>query len=416
MIKTMRVAVLVDLPREAAAGGHVKYWERIAQAAVRENASVDLTVYFSGTGADEVLSSRVRFRFLPPVFSTAKLKFLPYVPAHTDLASFHPKLAAELPNFDVIHTTDGFFAFARTAERVTRWHKIPLATSFHTDTPAYAELFTRATLENLFGVRVGAWLERFLKIPQHVRASKEKRLAQHLRACTAVMGMRPEDIEFAWQAGASEKMRPMHLGVDKELFAPERHDRNGIERAYNIAPDQFLVLFVGRVDGGKNMPVLMWACSEAAAAGAELHLIVAGVGPLSSEVAAKLGNRVSLLGVVEPTQLARLYASVDCLAITSDIEIGGMIGIEALASGCPVLVSRKSGVAQLCGDTPAMQKVDSGVANWTAALVRAARDGASISVMRDAAFMFRRDSLTGWNDVLNRDFLPVWHQLAEGRG
>jgi glycosyltransferase involved in cell wall biosynthesis len=412
---TLRIAVLVDLPRETASGGHVKYWERMALAAVTMDAPLDLTIYFSGVGEDQPLSPQVRFRYLPPVFSTAKLAFLSYVPAHTDLAAFHPKLAEELPNYDVIHTTDGFFAFARTAERIARWNKIPLVTSFHTDTPAYAELFTRLTLENLLGRHVGGFIGRLFGIPARARAAKEKRLKAHLENCAAVLAMRAEDIAFAQDAVTVDKIKHMHLGVDKEMFAPQRQDRNGILREYAIASDRFIVLFVGRIDAGKNMHVLMQACANAIARGAKLHLIAAGAGPLSDELMKILGENVTLAGVIAPDRLARLYASVDCLAIPSDIEIGGLIGLEALASGCPVLVSRQSGIAQLCGGTEAMLMVESGVAAWTKALIDAARDAARLSTMRDAAFAYRRDIIMGWDDVLNRDFLPVWQNVRRGR-
>jgi len=408
----LRVAVLVDLPREAASGGHVKYWERIAQAAAKEDLPIDLTVYFSGAGADETLSPRVRFRFLPPVFSTQRLKFLPYVPAHTDLAPFHPRLAQELPRYDVIHTTDGFFAFARTAERIARWNGIPLANSFHTDTPAYAELFTKATLESLFGCRFGGWLDRFLKISSRQRAGKEKRHRAHLRNCAAVLAMRPEDMALARSVVAQDKIKPMRLGVDKDLFLPQTQARAEIEREYRIGAGKFVVLFVGRVDAGKNMPLLLQVCAEAIAKGVKLHLIVAGLGPMSDEVRVKLKGHVTLVGLVEPQKLARLYAAVDCLAIVSDIEIGGMIGLEALACGCPVLVSRQSGVAQLCGDTKAMQAVEGNAAAWVEALTDLAHDTIRQKEMRDAALMFRQDRLAGWADVLNTDFIPVWQNMA----
>jgi glycosyltransferase involved in cell wall biosynthesis len=413
----LRIAVLVDLPRETAAGGHVKYWERIADAAVREGLPVDLTIYFSGTGKEnEILSPQVRFRFLAPVFSTAQLKFLPYVPAHTDLAPFHPQLARELPDYDVIHTTDGFFAFARTAERIARWYHIPLVTSFHTDTPAYTELFTRATIENLFGRKVGDWIVNTLRVPARARAAKETRLRKHLRLCSAILAMRPEDKAFAAQAVSAASILPMHLGVDKTLFTPQRQDRAGVLADYGIARDSFVALFVGRVDRGKNMHVLARACAAALAQGVPLHLLVAGEGPLSDEVKALLGDKATLPGTVTPQELARLYASVDCLAISSEIEIGGMIGCEALAAGCPVLVSKDSGMAQLFGDTSAMQQVASGVEAWTKALVDLARDGSREVAMHDAASRFRRDSLAGWDDVLKRDFMPAWIKVAQQRG
>ena len=412
MMNTLKVAVLVDLPREAAAGGHVKYWERMAHAAVREDAPVGLAGYFSGAGDDEILSPRVRFRFLPPVFSTARLKFLPYVPAHTDLAPFHPQLANELPDYDVIHTTDGFFAFTRTAERVARWNDIPLVTSFHTDTPAYAELFTRQTLQTLLGRKFGSWLDKAFRISASERAGKEKRLRKHLKNCIRVLAMRPEDVALAQSVTPTHQIKPMRLGVDKELFAPHVEARAEMERDYGIAPRKFMVLFVGRVDAGKNMPTLLQACVEAVEKGIDLHLTVVGVGPMTEEVKQKLKGHVTIVGWVEPQRLARLYAAAECLAIASDIEIGGLIGLEALSCGCPVLVSEKSGVAQLCGDTEGMQKVESSVEAWVDSLVGLAQDTEKQKAMREAAYVFRRDKLAGWSDVLGADFIPVWQDVA----
>jgi glycosyltransferase involved in cell wall biosynthesis len=404
-----RIAILVDLPREAAAGGHVKYWERLAEAAVKENAPVDLTIYFSGTGEDKILSARVRYRYLPPVFSTARLKFLPYVPAHTDLAPFHFKLAEELPHYDVIQTTDGYFAFARTAERVARWEGIPLVTAFHTDTPAYAEVFTHETLQNILGNRFGARVDGIFRISARQRTSKEKRLKTHLRGCSAVLAMRPEDIALAQGIVAADAIKPMRLGVDKDLFAPQPGARVEIEHDYKIATGKFLVLFVGRVDAGKNVPRLVLACDEAIKKGANLHLVVVGQGPMSGEVKAILGDHVTLTGILPPEKLAQFYAAADCLAMASDIEIGGMIGLEALACGCPVLTSKSSGVAHLCGEPTVMQEVESNVAAWTEALTSLAQYPKRQATMRAAALSIRHDRLAGWNDVLNNYFIPVWN-------
>ncbi|MEJ0065204.1 MAG: hypothetical protein WDM85_06945 [Caulobacteraceae bacterium] len=91
--KPIRVAALVDLPRSPEAGGHVKCWERLAEAASGADLPLDLTVYFSGRSRTEVLGPGARLAHLPPLFSTAQLKFLPYVPDHTDLAPYHPRLA-----------------------------------------------------------------------------------------------------------------------------------------------------------------------------------------------------------------------------------------------------------------------------------------------------------------------------------
>jgi glycosyltransferase involved in cell wall biosynthesis len=407
-----RVAVLVDLPREAAAGGHVKYWERLAHACAKENAPIDLTVYFSGKAAAEVLSPRVRFRSLPPVFSTARLPFLPYIPAHTDLAPFHPKLAHELASFDVLHATDGFFAFAQTAERVAHRRGIPLVTSFHTDTPAYTEVFTQQMLQSLLGQKLGNWANSSLKLAAHERRSKESRLDAHLRACDAVLAMRPQDKALAESIVGSEKVMPMRLGVDKELFTPRPEVRLEIERAYKIERGKFLVLFVGRVDAGKNVPLLLKACREVLRRGVPLHLLVAGLGPLSDEVKAFLGENATLAGLVPTEKLAKFYASADCLAMASNIEIGGLVGVEALSCGCPVLASKASGVVSLCDNTPAMKEVANDAVAWANALAFLAQDKTQQSAMRAAARAFRYNKIAGWDAVLKEDFLPVWLRVA----
>jgi glycosyltransferase involved in cell wall biosynthesis len=340
---------------------------------------------------------------LPPIFSTSKLKFLPYVPAHTDLAPFHPALARELPDYDLLHTTDAYFAFARTAERYAQWNKIPLVTSFHTDTPAYTELFTRQTLRSLLGPNLAGWVNGRFRISVKERLKKEKRLAKHVRAVDAVMASRSEDLVHA-----PEKTFTMRLGVDKEIFAPDTQARAEIEREFNITPGQFIILFVGRVDAGKNLPTLLQACVKLRERGVPLHLLLAGSGPMEEDVKKTLGGHASLPGFISADRLAKFYNAADCLAIASDIEIGGLIGLEAMACGCPVLVSRQSDIAGLLGRPGGMQEVESGVENWTEALAEFAANKDKQKQMRAAALTFRAEKLASWDDVWREDFLPVW--------
>jgi len=411
--RPLRVAALVDLPRSAQAGGHVKYWERLAAAAVEtegRDAALNLTVYFSGDGPDEILAPNVRLRHLPPVFSTARLKFLPYVPDHTDLAPYHPRLARELPRYDLIHTTDGFFAFARTAERVARARAIPLTTSLHTDTPAYARLFTRQTIDALCAR--WPWLRRKLiddwRAPERQGARMDRRLKRHLRRSVHAFVTRAEDQSLAQSVLGPAKVSVIRPGVDKAMFGPHRRDIPGVRRDYAIPEGRVVALFVGRVDVGKNVPVLMEAAAQAIASGAPLHLVVAGVGPMTEDLARRLGGHVSLPGFVRPDELARLYASVDFLALPSEVEIHSMATIEAIASGCPALVARAAGSTPLFGDTLAALAVDGGPENWAAAMRDLAADPERRAAMRRAALAYRDSHLASWRQALNQDLLPGW--------
>jgi glycosyltransferase involved in cell wall biosynthesis len=409
-----RVAVLVDLPRSAQAGGHVKWWERLAAAAGAEDGQgdppLDLTVYFSGDGPDEVLSPHVRMRHLPPVFSTARLKFLPYVPDHTDLSPHHPRLARELPHYDLIHATDGFFAFTRTAERVASRRAIPLTTSFHTDTPPYAGIGVRDAIEKIFASR--PWVRRKLiedwDAPGRQVARMEARLRRHLRQCDFAFATRAGDRRLASDILGAARVGDLRLGVDKAMFGPHRRDAAGVRRDHAIPDGRRVALFVGRVDVGKNVPTLIEAAARAIGAGAPLHLLVAGLGPLAGAAARRLGDHVSLLGFVKPDELARLYASVDLFTLPSEVEIGSMATFEAIASGCPALIAQSSGSHEIFNHSPAILSIESGVDSWSAALRGLVEDGERLAAMRAAALDYGARHLASWRDVLREDLLSGW--------
>jgi glycosyltransferase involved in cell wall biosynthesis len=412
--KPIRVAALVDLPRSPEAGGHVKCWERLAHAAADGARPLDLTVYFSGRARTEDLGPGARLAHLPPVFSTAQLKFLPYVPDHTDLAPYHPRLAGELADYDVIHTTDAFFAFARTAESVSRRRGIPLTTSFHTDTPSYTRIFTRQTIEARFGA---SWPARKLihdwKLPERQGRRMDQRLVQHIRRCAFVAATREEDHTLAASILGRSRVGSLRLGIDKQLFGPHRADRARIEADYALPKDRILVLFVGRLDVGKNIHTLVEAIARLRAEGVPLHLITAGVGPAEAEIRERLGDAATVAGFVHAEELSRLYASVDLVALASEVEIRSMVGMESMASGAPVLVSRKSGVAELFDHTPAMRVVESGAAAWASALRQIASSPDARAAMRDAALDYARRALAGWREVLEEDLFSLWREAAD---
>jgi len=411
MTKPLRVAALIDLSRTPLSGGHVKGWENRARGAARSDLPLDLTLFFSGSNPPEEWAPNVHIRYLPPVFSTARLKFLPYVPDHTDLAPYHPALARELKTFDVIHTTDGYFNFAKTAEKVSRKYGIPLTNSFHTDTPAYARVFTRKTIETLFGK---SWLAQLLlnvfKIPEKQEKKMLARLFKHLSACSQVFANRVEDRTLTRKVLSDEKIHSMNACVDPEMFGPHRRDREGVEREYNIPAGRIVALFVGRLDVGKNIYTLIEAMETLIAEGLPLHLITAGVGPAEQDLRERLNGHVSIAGFIGSDELARLYASADFLALTSEVEIRSIAATEALASGLPVLVSEKSGVAPLFDFTPAMKIVQSGTENWTTAIRTFASDPALREHMDKVADSYGRNCINSWKDGIH-DLFNAW-QLA----
>jgi glycosyltransferase involved in cell wall biosynthesis len=410
----LRVGVLVDLAWNAAAGGHVKCWERLSQAAVALGDRLDLTVHFSGRDRQRVtLADNVRYVIEPPVFSTSRLRFLSHVPEHTDLAPYHPRLARALPSYDVIHTTDAYFAYARTAMRVARARAIPLVSSVHTNTPEYAGLYTALTVERLLGrgALTRLLIER-LQVARRAEASMRRRLLDHQRCCRFVLVSRPDQLAHC-QAVTGGRAALLRRGIDTQLFDPARRDRDWALQRFGIAPDRLLLLFVGRVNRGKNVLLLIEAMKQLLSEGLPVHLCCAGDGDQRRTIEEALGARATCPGNLAQDELARLYAAADIFAFPSAIEESANVVPEALASGLPVLVAAESGMARLVRqDETGFALPNDQPGAWTDA-VRNLADPARRAACAREARRFAETSLPSWHTVLEQDLWPLWCAAAE---
>ena len=416
----LRVHVLVDLEPGPAAGGHVKCWEHIAEAATRLDENLDLTVHFSGARPCRVaLSDRVRYLVHRPVFSTSRLGFLSHVPDHTDLAPFHPGLARALAGADLLHTTDAYFAFARTAMAVARWRGIPLVNSVHTDTPRYARLYTDDIVHRLFGP---GWLDRLLverwQVGRLAERDMANKLARYQRQCAAALVSRSDDLAAVTALVGPERAGLLRRGIDCRLFDPALRDRAWLSAQFGIAEDRVVVLFVGRINAGKNIMTLATAVRALVDQGRPVQLLCAGTGDQQAAVRDLLGP-LACPGVLAPNVLARVYAAADIFAMPSQIEVFANVVMEAQASGLPVLVSAASGMVAVLGAHAAGRAVADGPAAWQQALAGLIDHPGRRHAMAVAARRAAVTVLPGWDAVLREDLLPVWHrvvrQAAAGR-
>src|SRR6266700_437040 len=364
--RRLKVGVLVDLALTEAAGGHVKCWQRIAEAAVGCADRLDLTVHFSGPQPRRIeLSPSVRYIVLPPVLSTSRL--VREVPDHTDLAPWHPRLARALPDYDVIHTTDAFFCYARTATRFARRRGVPVVSSIHTNTPEYARITTSGLLERALG-RGPAYraANDCLRLPVWVEAVLRRRLARHLACVTSVMaGYGAPEAEDCGVA--------LRRGFDRALFDPARRARGPV------------------------------------------HLFCAGAGSERAALEDALGAALTCSGPLDQDELARAYASADLFLFPSMIDEAGNAAIEALASGLPALLAAGSGVATRMADCLGLQVLPGDRPEpWAAAIIELAAAPTRRAEMGKAARAYVEASVPSWADILAEDLLPVWQDAAGG--
>jgi glycosyltransferase involved in cell wall biosynthesis len=413
--RALKVSVLVDLLWRENAGGHVKCWERLAEAAARSRSDVDLTVHFQGEqdGCVE-LAPHVRYLLHRPVFSSARLPFLSHVPDHSDLAPWQPHLADSLNSCRVIHTTDAYFAFAATAERLAMRRRLSLVHSVHTDTPSYTRVFTAQTIERLVGKGVfGHLLNDQLRLPERGERSMLRRLARHQGRCSFVLASRPLDRERALTVLPPERVRSLRRGIDHVRFNPARGDRAMLAQWLGVPCDAQLVAYAGRIDRGKNVLVLAEAVRQLIAEGAKVHLICVGEGTDRGRIGEMLGPAATCPGSLAQDDVAKVFASADIFAFPSLIEIHSNVIQEALCSGLPAVVAKIGGTRQLVrGGRTGLLVSDSDPRTWAEALRPLVGNPALAVAMGRAARVYAERHLPSWDRVLAEDLLPVWTEAA----
>jgi glycosyltransferase involved in cell wall biosynthesis len=248
--------------------------------------------------------------------------FPPYPAIRLSLPSFGAA-ARFLDDFrpDLVHVhTEG--PLGLVGRRYALRRGLPLATSFHTDFPRYARHYGAPALAPL----VWRWLVWF-----HGAAG-----------LTFTPG---EAIRDELRGHGLSSARVWGRGVNPRQFHPARRDA-GWRRWLAGSDDSAIVLHVGRLAPEKNLETLIGAWKLARERlGQRATFTVAGEGPLAARFVAELPF-VRQLGFLPRTSLASLYASCDLCVLPSHTETCGLVALEAMASGLPVIAANAGGLRE----------------------------------------------------------------------
>ncbi len=219
-------------------------------------------------------------------------------------------LAEELaqPGEIAIHVaTEGPLGMA--AARFCRRHQLPFTTAYHTRFPQYLRAIYRVPERWTYAV-----LRRF------------HRNATHVMAPTPTVERELRD------AGIGNVTR-WTRGVDTDVFRPVE--------PLPLSAKGPVFLYVGRVSVEKNIEAFL-----------RLDLpgtkVVAGVGPML-EMLKRRFPEAMFLGILDRTQLARLYCAADVFVFPSRTDTFGLVMLEALACGTPVAAYPVQGPLDVLG-------------------------------------------------------------------
>jgi alpha-1,6-mannosyltransferase len=133
------------------------------------------------------------------------------------------------------------------------------------------------------------------------------------------------------------------LGVDPEVFHPARRC-NDLREQLGLAPQTRLLVYAGRFSAEKNIPALHAAFARL---GSDYHLLCVGGG----ETRQPASNITIIPYYQDSTRLATMLASADALVHAGTAETFGLVVLEAMACGRPVVGVRAAAVAELVDDS-----------------------------------------------------------------
>jgi glycosyltransferase involved in cell wall biosynthesis len=206
----------------------------------------------------------------------------------------------------------------------SKLNNIPLVASYHTHLPQYLHHYGLGMLEG--------FLWELLKAGHNQAA---------LNLCTSTVMM--EELT----THGIERVNLWQRGVDTELFHPDLASEEMRSRLSQNHPESHLLLYVGRLGAEKEIERIKPILEAIPAA----RLALVGDGPHRQALEKHFaGTNTNFVGYLTGRDLGSAFASADAFIFPSRTETLGLVLLEAMAAGCPVVAARSGGIPDIVTD------------------------------------------------------------------
>ncbi|WP_299487930.1 glycosyltransferase family 1 protein [Acaryochloris sp. IP29b_bin.137] len=206
----------------------------------------------------------------------------------------------------------------------SKMHRIPLVASYHTHLPHYLKYYGLGMLEGVL------W--------EMLKAGHNQAL---LNLCTS-----NAMVEELGEQGI-ERLALWQRGVDIDTFQPELASDDMRMLLSQGNSDDPLLLYVGRLSAEKEIDRIKLILDAMPSA----RLALVGDGPYRQELEKHFaGTKTYFAGYMSGKTLASAFASADCFMFPSRTETLGLVLLEAMAAGCPVVAARSGGITDIVED------------------------------------------------------------------
>jgi len=329
-------------------GGMNVYVRELSRALGRRGLLVDVFTRASSNETPRIhmdLGQGVRVIYVPagPPHALPPDAVVPYL---DDFAAGICHFAHEQGiHYDLLHSH--YWLSGLVAERLRhRWGPIPVVQMYHT---------------------LGHMKNQIAQNPAH-RASQdritgEQRIVHFANRLVAATPAEESQLRQMYSADPS-KIAVIPPGVDLCHFHPQQRD--DARRQLGLPLERKIALFVGRIEPLKGIDTILHATrrlgNENPALADQLTVAIVGGSPWAAQMDAEMARlqtmcsdlnlerTVRFVGARQQSMLPAFYSAADVVLMPSHYESFGMVGLEAMSCGTPVIAANVGGLAHLVKD------------------------------------------------------------------
>ncbi len=223
---------------------------------------------------------------------------------------------------DIIHSHHPFL-LGNTARRLSDYFKVPL-------------IFTHHTMYEQFAYAAG-------NLGRNHPMFFADLATEYANTCDVVIAPSKSTKEILTSRGVKTPIKICPTGLSLHKFA--QGTRSALRRKLKIHPSSPVIGYVGRLAPEKNLEFLGKAASGYLFQNPTAHFIVVGDGPYADTLKSQIqSNRCHFTGSLNGQDLTDAYHAMDLFVFSSVSETQGMVLVEAMAAGLPVVAINAPGI------------------------------------------------------------------------
>ncbi|HET9495072.1 MAG TPA: glycosyltransferase [Chloroflexia bacterium] len=321
-------------------GGMNVYVRELSRELARRGKSVDVFTRFQDAATDQIeqIDADARVIHLPagPLAPYDKNKLVNHVDEFA--CAIEAFAAKERIRYDLVHSH--YWVSGLVGRQLQQTWDVPMVHMFH----------TLGEMKNRVAKSEG---EREVS----ARIAGERQVMEWSDKLVAATPL--DKAQMVWYYGADpSKISVIPAGVDTELFHPR--DRARVRRQLGLPDlDTPILLFVGRIERLKGIDTLLESVAVVSrfCAGRNLKVLIVGGGDQTEDENAELRRVVQLhrdlnleeqvefVGSKPQEMLPLYYSAADITIMPSHYESFGLVAVESMASGTPVIASNVGGLS-----------------------------------------------------------------------